>query len=377
MEAGRLPTLDRLDVVGGPVFPPIADSPANASGWLQTMTTGRTVDTATKRLWSDYGRHGPRLVGSGCVGWVGVPSETSYVRFLIGETSVVEQALIHETVAICPMTLTIKLLLWHMPQMVPRSSTSVPRPVAACSVRWLVVSPLLRCNVRNTAHGRARGALRLYHRFVTYAFMRRLESTPARYDRGISLLSGGRIGSVYDRIAELVAEPGADVLDIGCGTGGVSVACANRGANVTGVDRDAGMLEVAASKSSAVEWLELDATEIEDRFGPESLDAVVSCLAFSEMSSQVQDYTLSIALSRLRPGGRLVVADEVAPDRRGQRALYRIRRAPVVAVTWLLTQTTTRPVRDLSANLATLGFVEIETERPWPSFQIIAAVKPS
>jgi ubiquinone/menaquinone biosynthesis C-methylase UbiE len=212
---------------------------------------------------------------------------------------------------------------------------------------------------------------------VTYAFMRRLESTPARYDRGIALLSGGRIGSVYDRIAELAAQPGAHVLDIGCGTGGAAIACAGRGANVTGIDRDAGMLEIAAAKSAAVEWLELDATEIEDRFGPESLDAVVSCLAFSEMAPQVQSYTLSIAASRLRPGGKLVIADEVEPDRLGQRLLYRIRRAPVVAVTWLLTQTTTRPVRDLSDDLAALGFVEVEIERPWPSFQIVAAARPS
>jgi len=217
----------------------------------------------------------------------------------------------------------------------------------------------------------------VYHRFVTYAFMRRLESIPARYDRGIALLSGGRIGSVYNRIAELVARPGVAVLDVGCGTGGVAIACADRGANVTGVDRDAGMLEIAASKSAAVEWLELDATEIEDRFGPESFDAVVSCLAFSEMSPQVQSYTLSIALSRLRPGGHLVIADEVVPDRPGQRVMYRMRRAPAVALTWLLTQTTTRPVRDLSADLAAQGFTGIKTERPWPSFQIVIAAKPS
>ena len=158
-----------------------------------------------------------------------------------------------------------------------------------------------------------------YHQFVTYAFMRRLESTPARYDRGIALLSGGRIGSAYERIAELVADRNVDVLDIGCGTGGVSIACAARGATVVGIDRDAGMLEVAASKSSSVEWLELDATEIEDRFDPERFDAIVSCLVFSEMSPQVQDYTLSIALSRLRPGGRLVIADEIEPEDAGRR----------------------------------------------------------
>ena len=212
---------------------------------------------------------------------------------------------------------------------------------------------------------------------VTYAFMRRLESTPDRYDRGIALLSGGRIGSVYERIAELVARPGVDVLDIGCGTGGVSIACAARGATVVGIDRDAGMLDVAATKSMSAEWLELDATEIEDRFEPGSFDAIVSCLAFSEMPPQVQDYALSIALSRLRPGGRLVIADETEPETRGQRMLYRIRRVPVLALTWLLTQTTTRPVRDLRATLSQFGFAKITSERPWPSFQIVVATKPS
>jgi ubiquinone/menaquinone biosynthesis C-methylase UbiE len=212
---------------------------------------------------------------------------------------------------------------------------------------------------------------------MTYAFMRRLESTPSRYDRGIELLSGGRIGSVYDRIAEMAARPGANVLDVGCGTGGVSIACEVLGAHVTGIDRDAGMLEIAAAKSNAVQWLEIDATEIEDHFGPESLDAVVSCLAFSEMSPQVQRYVLSTASSRLRPGGRLVIADEVEPDRVGQRVWYRVRRAPVMAVTWLLTQTGTRPVKDLARSITTAGFTRIETERPWPSFLIVSAVKPS
>jgi ubiquinone/menaquinone biosynthesis C-methylase UbiE len=212
---------------------------------------------------------------------------------------------------------------------------------------------------------------------VTYAFMRRLESTPSRYDRGIEMLSRGRIGSVYERIAEMAAAPGAAVLDVGCGTGGASIACANRGAAVTGLDRDTGMLEVAASKSDAVTWLEADATEVEDHFGAESLDAVVSCLAFSEMPPQVQSYVLSTAMSRLRPGGRLVIADEVEPEHSGRRAWYRIRRAPVVALTWLLTQTGTRPVQDLAPSIAEAGFVRIHQERPWPSFAIVSAVKPS
>jgi ubiquinone/menaquinone biosynthesis C-methylase UbiE len=212
---------------------------------------------------------------------------------------------------------------------------------------------------------------------MTYAFMRRLESTPSRYDRGIEMLSGGRIASVYRRIAELAAHPGADLLDVGCGTGAVSIACAERGATVTGIDRDAGMLEIAASKSNEISWIEGDATEIEDHFGPESLDAIVSCLAFSEMSPDVQRYVLTTAFSRLRARGMLVIADEVEPDKTGRRLLYRVRRAPVIAATWLLTQTGTRPVRDLAPSLQNAGFANIETERPWSSFMIVSARKPS
>ena len=106
-------------------------------------------------------------------------------------------------------------------------------------------------------------------------------------------------------------------------------------------------------------------------------DAVVSCLVFSEMPPPVQRYVLSTVLSRLRPGARLVIADEVVPDRAGQRVWYRVRRAPVMAVTWLLTQTGTRPVKDLVGSIAQAGFIQVETERPWASFLIVSALKPS
>ena len=61
-------------------------------------------------------------------------------------------------------------------------------------------------------------------------------------------------------------------------------------------------------------YLDLGAAEIEDRFPPGSLDAVVSrCLAMSEMSPDEQDYALRVAYSRLTPGGAIVIADETPP----------------------------------------------------------------
>ncbi len=64
----------------------------------------------------------------------------------------------------------------------------------------------------------------------SFVWMKFLESAPERYDLGIRMLTGGRIAEAYERIAALAAAPGKRILDIGCGTGGVSLACAARGA---------------------------------------------------------------------------------------------------------------------------------------------------
>ena len=126
----------------------------------------------------------------------------------------------------------------------------------------------------------------------------------------------------------------------------------------------------------SVEFVQLGAAEIEDRFAAGSLDAVVSCLAMSEMSPEEQDYALHAAYSCLVTGGALVIADETTPEGGMSRVAYRLRRLPVVAATYLLTQTTTRPMRGLCRRVQTAGFSIVSTERMWSgSFLIVHAVK--
>jgi ubiquinone/menaquinone biosynthesis C-methylase UbiE len=215
----------------------------------------------------------------------------------------------------------------------------------------------------------------------SFVWMKVLESAPERYDRGIQMLSRGRMIDVYRRIAELAAAPGKRVLDIGCGTGAVTLACAGKGADVFGLDIDSGMLAVARSKpvpvgSGAVRWLEAGVGEIVDHFNEGSLDAVVSCLAFSELSITEQEYTLRMAYRCLVPGGCLVLADETLPSGGWQRAWARLRRMGLVAATYLVTQTTTRPVVDLSARIRAAGFVDIDEERLWSdTFVIVHAIR--
>ncbi len=83
--------------------------------------------------------------------------------------------------------------------------------------------------------------------------MKVLESTPERYDRGIRLLSRGRIDDVCRRVAALASGPGRRVLDIGCGTGAVSLACAALGVRVIAIDSNAGSAWLICADSKGMD----------------------------------------------------------------------------------------------------------------------------
>lgn len=220
----------------------------------------------------------------------------------------------------------------------------------------------------------------------SYAYMKVLESTPLRYDRGIWLLSHGTIERVYDRVAELATAPGRRLLDLGCGTGGLTLACATAGAQVVGVDIDAGMLEVASGKvetagaTDRVELVRLSVMELEDRFAADSFDGAVSCLLFSELLPEERAYVLRVLRTRVRPGGPVVIADEAVPEAAASRAWWSLKRAPLVVLTWLLTQTTTHPVQagdELEGVLAGAGLTDIGSERMAGDFLVVRGFVPS
>jgi ubiquinone/menaquinone biosynthesis C-methylase UbiE len=195
----------------------------------------------------------------------------------------------------------------------------------------------------------------------TFVLMRLLESAPRRYDFGIRLLSLGRIGRVHERMAEQVGA-GERVLDIGCGTGSLALRCAGRAARVTGIDISPQMLDMAREKVEAagledqVELREMSAIDLDEAFPDGSFDAIVSSLVFSEMSEDEQGFVLRECRRLLRDGGRLVIADEVVPRSWPLRLLNRVLRLPLVVLTYILTQTTTRAVAGLEEKIAGAGF---------------------
>lgn len=216
----------------------------------------------------------------------------------------------------------------------------------------------------------------------TYVYMKILESAPLRYDTGIRLLSLGGVDTMYDEVAAAAVPRGRErpprVLEIGCGTGSLTRALAARGARVTGIDQNPEMLEVARDKTSdlgdAVDLREMAAVEIDDRFEPASFDAIASTLALSEMSEDERRYVLRAAARLLVPAGRLVVADEVLPKSRGARAARAVARFPVAVLTYLLTQTSTSAIPDLSELVSGCGFtIERDDHLPRAGVGIVVA----
>jgi ubiquinone/menaquinone biosynthesis C-methylase UbiE len=217
----------------------------------------------------------------------------------------------------------------------------------------------------------------------TYVYMRILESAPHRYDLGIRLLSLGRVDALYDAVA--AATIGDDtnpcILELGCGTGNLTARLLARGATVTAIDQDPEMLAVAREKLGGEPQLmlqEMAAVEIADRFQAGRFDAVAGTLVLSEMSEDEQAYVLNAAHRVLRPGGRLVVADEVQPEGLWGRLAYAATRWPAAAVTYVLTQTSTHAVRALASRVRAAGFDVCEDRRLWSRGPgLIVAVRPA
>ncbi len=137
-----------------------------------------------------------------------------------------------------------------------------------------------------------------------------------RYDRLNLVISLGQT-SLWRRraLADLGLEPGARVLDVGCGTGWVVQHLRKRypGSRVEGMDLSPGMLEEAQRIDPNGAYFEGDVCQIPREDGTYDLvTTVFTSRNFPDLERSVREM-----LRVLAPGGRLLVLDSFPSARRG------------------------------------------------------------
>ncbi|MGO8958180.1 MAG: class I SAM-dependent methyltransferase [Streptosporangiaceae bacterium] len=106
--------------------------------------------------------------------------------------------------------------------------------------------------------------------------------------------------------------PGDMVIDLGCGNGQISIPLAREGAEVLGIDVSPAMANQvrAEAKRQGLSTLDVIALPVEELdLPPASADLIVSSYALHHLRDRDKARLVEAAITWLRPGGRLLIAD--------------------------------------------------------------------
>jgi demethylmenaquinone methyltransferase / 2-methoxy-6-polyprenyl-1,4-benzoquinol methylase len=132
------------------------------------------------------------------------------------------------------------------------------------------------------------------------------------YDRMNSVMTAGMHHRWRARAADLArVGAGSRALDLATGTGDLAIELAGRGADVTGLDFSARMLELARGKAPGIEWVEGNALELP--WGDGEFDAVT--IGFGARNLSDLDRGLAEMARVTRPGGRVVILEITTPQK--------------------------------------------------------------
>ncbi|HEV2361259.1 MAG TPA: methyltransferase domain-containing protein [Acidimicrobiales bacterium] len=133
----------------------------------------------------------------------------------------------------------------------------------------------------------------------------------AEWDHGAANNPG--LVEVVTRVLEEAApEPGMKAIDLGCGSGQLTITLARSVDTVIGVDISQRMIDLLASnaKEAGVANIEGRATPIEHlKVDAGSIDLIVSNYALHHLRDPDKSVAIDKAAGWLKPGGRLVIGD--------------------------------------------------------------------
>jgi ubiquinone/menaquinone biosynthesis C-methylase UbiE len=176
------------------------------------------------------------------------------------------------------------------------------------------------------------------------------------YDPCVSLLMFGRRNRLRRMTVALAhIQPGATVLEVGCGTGDVALAAkalAGPGGAVTGIDAASEMIAVAQAKAARQGIVvDFQVGLIEALAFPDAtFDVVLSSLMMHHLPDDLKRQGLAEIARVLKPGGRLLIVDAKRPAGWLGRGL----------ATLLLHGALKTGIQDLPPLLQAAGFTGIE-----------------
>ena len=138
--------------------------------------------------------------------------------------------------------------------------------------------------------------------------------TPLVYDGLIwsMFLPLGGVGRMRDRaLARMGPVGGRRILELGCGTGGLTRRLTRQGARVTAVDGSRSMLGRARARAPAATFVH---TRLEILPDLGAFDQVLCAFVLHELPTVVRRRVLDAASRMLRPDGRLIILDHAAPS---------------------------------------------------------------
>jgi len=140
------------------------------------------------------------------------------------------------------------------------------------------------------------------------------------YDVSVNIMTLGCVRHLRTMtVDQALLQPGESVLDVGCGTGGVTIPAKIRvgdNGSAAGIDPAPGMIAVARRKAQRA------GVEIDFRVGvieslpfPDaSFDVVTSSLMMHHLPQNLQVKGLAEIFRVLKPGGRILIADMMRPS---------------------------------------------------------------
>lgn len=148
----------------------------------------------------------------------------------------------------------------------------------------------------------------------------RLIRWPSFYDGLVNLMTLGQASHLRRMtVDQALLQPGETLLDVGCGTGGVTIPAkiqVGENGSVAGIDPSPEMIAIARRKAKRA-GIEIDfrVGMIESlAFPDETFDVVTSSLMMHHLPQHLQVKGLAEIWRVLKPGGRILIADMRNPS---------------------------------------------------------------